>query len=343
MPFKPPTVPRLLTISLRPIVDEKDSALTYFADLASNYLETMPLIAYLLLAATSVGRLALADEITCWAPDGKTQADNDTVVPCNKLGIQQEGVYSSCCRLDGDLSQRDYCTTSGLCLSTLDGVLRRGYCTDKTWKSAACVNVCIDPNTGGSRNDTVEMTACSDGTGTYCCGRNELGCCGTDHAIAIPTQASVVSSGGAPQPPGSSSNAFKSATIGLAVVLGVLLATSAGVITYLLSQNKSIKRKLSEKTEETSHVPPSVVIHPYTDSRGVESPPMKDSLSPPGSPGSELGNYVDIHRYSELDATLAPSRSEMGSPVQQHFDHGEASPGAINSQLHQPHSPYTTS
>jgi hypothetical protein len=101
-----------------------------------------------LLLVTAFGPLVAADEVRCWAPDGKTLADNETVVPCNKLGIQQDGVYSSCCRLDGDADQRDFCTTTGLCLSTADGVLRREYCTDKTWNSPACVNVCTDPKVG---------------------------------------------------------------------------------------------------------------------------------------------------------------------------------------------------
>ncbi|KAJ2988878.1 hypothetical protein NUW58_g3752 [Xylaria curta] len=293
----------------------------------------LPII-LLVLTATPISWLALADEVRCWAPDGKTLADNETVVPCNKLGIQQEGVYSSCCRLDGDARQRDYCTTSGLCLSTFDGVLRREYCTDRTWKSPACVNVCTDPNADGSDNSTIEMTACSDGTGTYCCGRNELGCCGTNRAIVIPTQASVVSSC-EPAQPAESSNPFKSATIGLAVVLGVFLVTGAGGITWLLHQNNSIKKQLLEKTEER-HVPPPVVTHPYSDS--YDPGALQSKGSPlPGSPNAVPGMPVDPQRYSELDASMAASRSEMGSPVRHHFDNGEPSPRSLRSQ---PHSPY---
>ncbi|KAI1314154.1 hypothetical protein F5Y03DRAFT_4533 [Xylaria venustula] len=286
----------------------------------------------LLLAATSFGRPALADEVQCWAPDGKTLADNETVVPCNKLGIQQQGVYSSCCRLDGDASQRDYCTTSGLCLSTFDTVLRREYCTDKTWKSPACVNVCTDPDNNGSVNGTAEMTACSDGTGTYCCGRNNLSCCGTDKAIAIPTQGSVVSSSDTSIAT-NSSNSFKNATIGLAVVLGVLLATAAGIITWLLRQNKSIKKELVEKTEEARHVPPPVVVHPYLTSYEPETPQIKDTFGQ-GSPSLASGEPVSQRHYSELDASMAATRSEMGSPVQHQFGFGEPSPRSINSHPH---------
>ncbi|KAI1735007.1 hypothetical protein F4680DRAFT_436664 [Xylaria scruposa] len=286
-----------------------------------------------LLTATPLIRLAVADEVKCWAPDGKTLADNETVVPCNKLGIQQEGVYSSCCRLDGDANQRDYCTTSGLCLSTFDGVLRREYCTDKTWKSPACVNVCTDPQNDGSFNGTIEMTACSDGTGTYCCGRNELGCCGTDHAIVIPTQASVVSSGDTTNTTDASSNSFKSATIGLAVVVGVLLLTTAGIVTWLLRKNKITEKKLLEKTEEARHVPPPIVAHPYSNSYEPGTPQIKDT-SERGSPGMAPGMLTNQRHYSELDASIAASRSEMGSPVPHHFDNGEASPRSLNSYPH---------
>ncbi|KAI8627622.1 hypothetical protein F5Y19DRAFT_440576 [Xylariaceae sp. FL1651] len=284
-----------------------------------------------ILLAACVGPLTRADEVQCWAPDGKTLADNNTVVPCNKLGIQQAGVYSSCCRLDGVADQRDLCTTTGLCLSTADGVIRREFCTDKTWKSPACVNVCTDPLAGGVANGAIEMTACADGTGTYCCGHNNLTCCGTHQAVVIPTQASVMSSG----TPNSSSGAFKNATIGLAVVLGVILLAAAGVVTWLLRKNKSVQRQLAEKMEATGHAPPSIAVHPYHDSQSMGPPQFKDSPTPraPSDAYEMTGNQL---RYSELDASIAATRSEMGSPVHQH-DSGMGSPRSIGSH---PRSPY---
>jgi len=77
--------------------------------------------------------------VTCYAPDGKA-ASNDTIVPCNNLGITQSGVHSSCCQLLGDEDRRDLCTGTGLCLN--NGIVRRGYCTDKTFDNPACVRVC---------------------------------------------------------------------------------------------------------------------------------------------------------------------------------------------------------
>jgi len=84
-----------------------------------------------------------AAEVTCYAPDGMTVAPNDSFVPCNKLGITQQGIFSSCCRLDGDAAARDLCAASGLCLN--GGVVRREFCTDKTWQSSSCVRVCLEP------------------------------------------------------------------------------------------------------------------------------------------------------------------------------------------------------
>ncbi len=89
-------------------------------------------------------------EVPCFAPDGKTVAPNDSFVPCNKLGITQVGVASSCCLLDtdsGDASTRDLCASTGLCVN--GGVIRREFCTDKTWQNPACVKVCTDPTVSG--------------------------------------------------------------------------------------------------------------------------------------------------------------------------------------------------
>ena len=103
------------------------------------------LIVHLGLAIIATFLLQIqAAEVTCYAPDGVTIAPNESYVPCNKLGITQQGVYSSCCLLDGDPEARDLCAESGLCLR--NGIIQREYCTDQQWKSPACVQVCIDPN-----------------------------------------------------------------------------------------------------------------------------------------------------------------------------------------------------
>ena len=83
-------------------------------------------------------------EVSCFAPDGKTVAPNDSFVPCNKLGITQVGAASSCCLLDGDVGARDLCASTGLCVN--GGIIRREFCTDRTWSNPACVKVCTDPS-----------------------------------------------------------------------------------------------------------------------------------------------------------------------------------------------------
>src|SRR5438105_4550717 len=101
------------------------------------------LLALLLSAGPAI--LITAAEVPCYAPDGVTVAPNDSFVPCNKLGITQQGIHSSCCLLDSDASGaagRDLCAASGLCIN--GGIVRREYCTDPTWTSPACVKICVD-------------------------------------------------------------------------------------------------------------------------------------------------------------------------------------------------------
>lgn len=95
------------------------------------------------LLVLGLAACATAQEVDCWAPDGVTRADNETYVPCNKLGIQQADVFSMCCALDGPAEDRDICSSSGLCTDRSNR-LTRAYCTDKTWKSKACLNICTD-------------------------------------------------------------------------------------------------------------------------------------------------------------------------------------------------------
>lgn len=105
------------------------------------------MLASLLMAALGLAARVLAQEAACYAPNGDL-ANNETYVPCNKLGINQSGVFSSCCALDGPPDQRDTCSSSGLCINR-QGQPQRGYCTDRTWKSKACNHVCTDVQVRG--------------------------------------------------------------------------------------------------------------------------------------------------------------------------------------------------
>ncbi|KAK3324998.1 hypothetical protein B0H66DRAFT_636505 [Apodospora peruviana] len=183
--------------------------------------------------------LRVTADTKCFAPDGVTVADNDTYVPCNKLGITQQGVHSSCCKLDGDPNDRDLCASTGLCVNS--GIISRGYCTDKTWKSPACVNVCTDPRWGGSMTGAAEMTSCTDGT--YCCGHNNLTCCGTQWAVKVPllTSTTITTTTITPTPTPAPANQNIAAIAGLGGALGLVTLVSAGVVFYLVRQIRLLK------------------------------------------------------------------------------------------------------
>jgi hypothetical protein len=285
--------------------------------------------------------LATAQEVECWAPDGETLADNTTYVPCNKLGIQQEGIYSSCCNLDGRPGSRDVCTSTGLCLN--GSVLTRGYCTDQNWDSPACVNVCTDDDAEGSQNGTVELTPCGDGT--YCCGSSNR-CCDTDRAFAIPTQSSVVASNVTEtayvtETAGSDGDVstFRSATIGLAAVLGVVALAAIGAILWLRRKNSNLYKQLTEANAALdsaqqanngtvmSQTPASHSVQPYQESyMGDTATNVTTSPNPqyayykhPAMSGTSPAtpSEIDGQRYSELDATMinADRGSLMTSPM----------------------------
>ncbi|KAI0021547.1 hypothetical protein F4780DRAFT_737812 [Xylariomycetidae sp. FL0641] len=315
----------------------------------------------LLGALAALVSLAGADEVACYAPDGVTLGNNESFVPCNKLGITQTGVYSSCCRLDGDPAQRDLCATTGLCLN--GGVIYREYCTDKTWKSPACVSVCTDPATGGSADDIIEMTPCTDGT--YCCGSQNLTCCGTEHAVVVPTQVSVDADDDADADAnsrsGQAASAYKSATIALAVLAGVFLLAGAAAAAHLGRRDRAHRAELGEVREKLAAAvsaarnpsppppppPPPVQqqqqqYSPYHSPQfGPKAHPYQHHLSsPPGSPGMPLeaadggGGGVNPSRFSELDASVVATRSEMGSPPPPPFEHGHHEYGG-NQHHHQ--------
>ncbi|OHX00959.1 hypothetical protein CSPAE12_00313 [Colletotrichum incanum] len=286
------------------------------------------------LLAAGLGLIArvLAQEASCYAPNGEL-ANNETYVPCNKLGINQAGVFSSCCALDGPPAQRDICSSSGLCINR-QGQPQRGFCTDKTWKSKAC------NHTGGNPSNISFMTACNDGTAKYCCGRSNTTCCGTDAAFLISPQESVctANSTNADDATPEESSPFKGATIGLAVVAGISLLTGLLSTTWLWKQNKNLKKELAEKTDMSSR-PMEPQFTGATSSYAGTSPQQTykphygTSPPPPMSPNSEY-HQGNVHRYSELDASAAVARSEMGSPSPYDQQQGRDSPGPGNGHGH---------
>ncbi len=70
---------------------------------------------------------------TCFFPDGsEAQYSNTPYVPCKETSA--DGV-TYCC------GQNDMCTVSGYCIGDA-GVFYRGGCTDQTWTSGLCPELC---------------------------------------------------------------------------------------------------------------------------------------------------------------------------------------------------------
>ncbi|KAK7975982.1 hypothetical protein PG989_014445 [Apiospora arundinis] len=136
---------------------------------------------------------------TCYAPDG-TAASDGSYMPCSF-----SGAVSMCCPTNssgngnggnsGDPrtsgGSRDTCTEGGLCIGQADGKTRRGYCTDQSWKSSACVNICTNPSAGGSSSGAAILNYCPNEQNTYCCGDGNTTCCGTSFAHTLSGSATV--------------------------------------------------------------------------------------------------------------------------------------------------------
>ncbi|KAF6821433.1 hypothetical protein CMUS01_11388 [Colletotrichum musicola] len=168
-----------------------------------------------LVAALGLATKALAQEASCYAPNGDI-ANNSTYSACNRLGITQAGVFSTCCALNAAVEERELCSSSGLCITQQQKQIR-GFCTDKTWESNACVRFCMDEESGGSSSNLSFLTPCNDGTATYCCGDSNTACCGTDDAVELIPQP-VAAAG----PDGPSGGTIAGVVIGCLAGLGLL-------------------------------------------------------------------------------------------------------------------------
>jgi len=305
----------------------------------------------------------LAAEVACYAPDGMTVAPNDSFVPCNKLGITQQGVFSSCCQLDGDLATRDLCASSGLCVRA--GVVRREFCTDKTWQSSSCVRVCLEPQVslvrskpllssrreryadadllrfqwGGSLNDSVELTPCTDGT--FCCGHNNLTCCGTPWAVSVPAQLTIASWANGTNATTNGTAIVQTSTgpgiyavAGLAIGIGVIILVSLGIIFYLKRQTRQLKRDnkaLSAAAAIITSKPPSF------EAGGFLAPVSErpESLMP-GRPESfsNFGTRLPGQTSSSPSAVAPSLGTGSHVPSMQEFAAFKALYGTILAQQH---------
>lgn len=98
-----------------------------------------------------------------------------------------------CCALNRS-SFPDQCLSNGLCGG--GGHVFRDSCTDPTWKSPLCLQLCIEGSGNASSDmgiseDTVlnysssdvQVTDCNDGS--YCCGADNTTCCSRGDGIRI--------------------------------------------------------------------------------------------------------------------------------------------------------------
>lgn len=121
------------------------------------FLESRLLITSLTILCIILRATVTLAEISCYYPDGYTIAPLH--IPCNSSAVGTPKSATACCR---DYPNA-YCVSNGLCYD--EGVLSRGSCTDKTWKSPSCAQEC----TRERRNASVGIFNCK-GQGTYQCG-----------------------------------------------------------------------------------------------------------------------------------------------------------------------------
>ncbi|KAK8069719.1 hypothetical protein PG994_006335 [Apiospora phragmitis] len=133
---------------------------------------------------------------TCYAPDG-TAASDGSYMPCNFSGGASMCCPTNSTNTNGNSGDprsggsRDTCTEGGLCIGQSDGKTRRGYCTDQSWKSSACVDICTNSSAGGSSSGAAILNYCPNEQNVYCCGNGNTTCCGTDFAHTLAGSATV--------------------------------------------------------------------------------------------------------------------------------------------------------
>ncbi|KAF4823225.1 hypothetical protein CGCSCA5_v001816 [Colletotrichum siamense] len=195
---------------------------------------------FIFLAAVTAGITAVHG--TCFVPNGTNRNDIndshfDTYEPCVSSG------HSMCCNVKGG----DSCKANGLCWNNVYSKFWRESCTDPTWESPKCLQLCISDDYQsdgvGATGTDMTVTECADKS--YCCGddQNAKDCCRAGKGVRIENgQVVTTSSMSSSMPTASSAGAGGSApsnnqagVIGGAVgggVGAVVLALTAWFIWY---------------------------------------------------------------------------------------------------------------
>jgi len=184
-----------------------------------------PSIFVLILATTAS---SFVDE--CYYPDGSAPADY-SFVACNNSAV------SACCVP----SEGDICLANGLCQDVSDGSVFRGACTDQTWKSSSCPQICVK----GYESDWTYATQCASGAfvcgGDYCPGDNST----TSAPTSLPAKNSTTTK--------QHTSAF---VIALATVMSTMVAVLAGLIILCVMRKKQKRRRAMTMARHIKHMVP---------------------------------------------------------------------------------------
>ncbi|THW47150.1 hypothetical protein D6C77_09250 [Aureobasidium pullulans] len=128
---------------------------------------------------------------TCYKLNGDAAYKDFT--PCNQFS----GATSYCCGANRQNTNATYtndiCLTNGLCLAIaeIDGIEEYNYfresCSSASWPTSECLrSVCTMPDQNDVNGNAI-MTPCEDSkySDTWCCGKNNTDCCGTNAAITL--------------------------------------------------------------------------------------------------------------------------------------------------------------
>ncbi len=185
-------------------------------------------------------------------------------------------------------------------------------------------------------NSSVELTPCTDGT--YCCGHNNLTCCGSKDAFTVPTLSLVTSNSSttvtATATVTATPNPGVPAVAGLGIGLGVALIATSATILYLQRQNKRLKKNnkalaaasaasssphFDDYHRPMSFMPPSTTGSPSNgaptvapSARGSRVPSMQEFAAFKAMYDAyQLQEAVSTHRLSELDATTVAAAAHF--------------------------------
>jgi hypothetical protein len=103
---------------------------------------------------------------TCYFPDG-TIPRQDT--PCRSSG------FATCCGAGYACLTNNLCQLTGFVANPIDGQSEyvRGSCTDKTWNSEFCPNVCITPSNNDNWSGGMGVNKCVGDKDRYWCINNQ--------------------------------------------------------------------------------------------------------------------------------------------------------------------------